>query len=177
MPGPVPCTPLRFFIWSLSLLINFKICFRDLMSWRRHPPVSPRWMCLKVFPLWSAEFKGLRLHFPDWCSIEVFALSSFSLHQGSWWSKSQILITLLIYKSKRCCQQLKYDSTISQFCSVSTSSALQRHGSVRWILLWKEVMLLNRITDVPKVQLLHEEKQLVNRVFVCDFLLFFSWII
>lgn len=30
--GPVPCTPLRFFIRSLSLLINFKICFRDLMS-------------------------------------------------------------------------------------------------------------------------------------------------
>lgn len=79
--GPVPCTPLRFFIRSLSLLINFKICFRDLMSQRRHPLISPRWMCLKVLPLWSAEFKKgfKKIQFPELWSINISAPSAVLL--------------------------------------------------------------------------------------------------
>lgn len=69
------CWPgsLWFFIRSLSLLINFKICFRDLMS---HPLISPRWTCLKVLPLWSAELKkGLKIQFPELWSINISATS------------------------------------------------------------------------------------------------------
>lgn len=129
------CWPgsLWFFIRSLSLLINFKICFRDLMS---HPLISPRWTCLKVLPLWSAELKKRFKNPVSWIVKHQY----FCSISGLVGLKVKILYkTLWINNPKCCCQQVELDITISQssLCSTSIWSTLQRHSTVRWILMWK----------------------------------------
>lgn len=130
----VPRTPLRFSIWSLSLLINFKKCLRNLMSPCQHPLISLGWICLKAFPLWSAEFKkGLKSNFLH-CGTSVFLLCLVGLKvkdfTREWWSKTH----------RSACQQAEWNNTFggTSICSTSIWSTLQRHLTVRWLLLWEE---------------------------------------
>lgn len=116
-------------------------------------------------------------HFGLLNSKKVFKKSSFLnceasiflLHQRSCWSKSQILYKTLwiINNPKCCCQQVEWDITISQssLCSTSIWSTLQKHLTVRWILLWKEgynaAEQEHRCSE-SAIHLWQEEKQLLN---------------